>query len=63
MVTRTEARTVLPPAAMTEAVVEPRYQGGTNEDVLNYTLELRGSVRECNAQLDSLRQWREDNGQ
>lgn len=50
---------VLPPAALTETVVEPQYSGHTNEDHLHYTLELRGAVRECNANLDALRQWRE----
>ncbi len=59
----TESVPVLPPAAMIQPVPEPAYTGTTNEDHLNYTLDLRAALRECNAQFEALRQWREGNSQ
>jgi len=58
-VVKTKTVTVLPPIAMTEQIVEPTYSGNTNEDHLHYTLELRSSLRECNANLGALQEWRE----
>jgi len=45
---------------MVAPVVEPQFAGTTNEDHLHYTLELRGALRECNANMEALRGWRED---
>lgn len=46
-----------PPAAALEPTQVPRFQGRTNGDLLNYILELRIAVKECNLNIDAIRRW------
>lgn len=50
---------VKPPSVYAMVTLEPAFNGDTTQDHLNYTLDLREALRECNADKQALRDWAE----
>lgn len=48
---------ITPPADLVQDCAEPAGSVGTNQEVSVYLLDLRDSLRGCNAQLGALREW------
>lgn len=57
---KTEVVTVTPPETLMQRCPVPEYKGTTiGYHIEEYTPELIGAVRECDAQMEALIEWRE----
>ena len=57
VVTKKEVTHLVPPMVLLGRCPEPRLQGSTNEDLGEWALKTRHSLRQCNAQLSALRMY------
>ena len=56
VVTKEPAR-MYPPMALTMDTRLPDLSGETYADVIAYAIDMRASLRQCNANMESLREW------
>lgn len=54
-----EVHRVTPPAALMQPTPAPVMSGSTNGALLDYALDARASLDQCNADKASMRQWTE----
>ncbi|WP_406681949.1 Rz1-like lysis system protein LysC [Shewanella subflava] len=59
VVTQTNTIYVLPPLEWIEPCEPPTFIGNTNLDLLNYSLTQTHTLDVCNANMQRLKQWRQ----
>ena len=60
VVTRTEVRPVIPPAALMAPCPRPDMEGQTNAALLDWALALDEALEHCNADKRALRRWADE---